>query len=499
MKLSIIKPKLLIAALLMLSACNKEEGYLQKNINEISPLQIEANVIEFNDVGSTFTRATDNDDITTFENGDRIGITILDSGGNILDNNIPYSYNNGSWVFDNTNNEDKQACYFDYKANTYIAYYPYNASANDIKTLNELKSKFIPHTDQRNIDNYRASDLLLWESTGKAFRQLDIKFKHAYSSLYLSPNFRINTGQRDVVFKTNVGHELYCLINGEKHYFNLAADGDHRLIVNYKEPITPIWFFTYNKDVLGGNIAEITLKENSRYGFSLEYDRGTYTLKDAKVGDFYCRSSDNNGYLIPSDAILTPEQQAACIGIVFKAGIDESDNIGNYDNLTSVHGYVIALEDAVSGICEWGDRNQVTQAESVGNFNESIYNGYKNTKLTIDGFSSNESWYLYAVFHAIIEYNEHVKVPKNSTNWYLPSLKQLADVYNVYGSILSSKLGTYGKQFITYYDDDGRYWSSSQKSRPDAWYIQFNNGTIDAYSKGQMWQKNCYARAILTF
>lgn len=132
--------------------------------------------------------------------------------------------------------------------------------------------------------------------------------------------------------------------------------------------------------------------------------------------------------------------------------------------------------------------------------------GYTNTKIIVNKFQNNaKEWANYNAFSSIVEYRSLVQAPSNSSDWYLPSLSQLTNVYNaIYDS--SKQLTTAGKNlsdagtFFNTTENAGRYWSSSEGSAPDAWYFIFSEGKPYNYAKNGKNKGNAsYARAILTF
>ena len=104
-----------------------------------------------------------------------------------------------------------------------------------------------------------------------------------------------------------------------------------------------------------------------------------------------------------------------------------------------------------------------------------------------------------------MDYRTNVPAPGTSSDWYLPSLAQLGDVYNVLGTI-GTPLATAGQDFTTDASTDyGWYWTSSEMKNSgwDAWHVSFRDGSKGSnakdgtnYSNGK---RACYARAILTF
>lgn len=91
---------LLLLSLLSFMACNGDEkidsGMVQQD-GEVLQLNVRVGDFAINDVSSI--RATDSGSTGTFENGDRIGIIVLDADNNVLSDNIPYRYDGNIWSF----------------------------------------------------------------------------------------------------------------------------------------------------------------------------------------------------------------------------------------------------------------------------------------------------------------------------------------------------------------------------------------------------------------
>lgn len=257
--------------------------------------------------------------------------------------------------------------------------------------------------------------------------------------------------------------------------------------------------FTRTSTTNGGTTTYTFTYSNVRSDLWLSY------TEYAEVGDFYY--DDGTWSAVKDDS-------KTCIGIVFKRGVDEKDAVSNYDDGTftdnTIHGYAVALTDAGSNECTWGKRSD-TPLNNVSDANNADYNGYGNTKKMIDTYQSNANWDTYAAFKAIVDYRVSITAPANSSNWYLPSLKQLADVYAVYqnapGNVLYDRLnsissGNLFKEAAVGQDGTrGGYWTSTEKNSTDAWYVRFadSSGAKEAYSKGESYIRNSFVRAILTF
>lgn len=199
------------------------------------------------DDNNAATRATDSGNTTTFENGDRIGIIVLDAGGTVLSDNIPYIYDGTSWSFDATNSEGKTAIYYDNKAGTltYLAYFPYSAEANGITSLDNLKVQFPPRYDQSTKDAYRASDLLVWSgvTSSTPSKTLAIAFTHAYASLSLSPSVKCEINGTATSYVPSSVSDASFTIGTEPLLPYRADDGSYRIIVSPRQTAAR-WFTT---------------------------------------------------------------------------------------------------------------------------------------------------------------------------------------------------------------------------------------------------------------
>ena len=243
---------------------------------------------------------------------------------------------------------------------------------------------------------------------------------------------------------------------------------------------------------------ERTVSDNS-YTF-------TYTLRSdvrltygdyAQAGDYYY-----------SDGTWRPDYVAdnGCIGIVFKSGAGESDDISAYGGkLTAIRGYVVALADAHDEAGAWGIRQRTERNLPSESSYTPKYNGYANTaairevtEYTTTDISKPMENGQYWAFKVASSYS--ATAPSGSSGWYLPSIGQLADIYN-----LPDRAGLFTGAGGTDFESetkDGRYWSSTQMNSYDAWYYQFNGSGADAFAKsndGGNYLRPSYVRAVLTF
>lgn len=505
----------LLIFLLSFSACSSED-YVAPTIPNGQPqpgdaLEITVSAGDFVTDGAPDTRATDNGNETTFENGDRVGIIILDKRNVPIYNNIPYKYNGGKWVFDSNNGEGKGACYYDPEATTYIVYYPYSQTADGVTNENDLKSKFAPNFDQSTKENYRASDLMYCKTTSETpFKRLEAKLKHAYTSFSFAPTaYRLDDGKNT---RCNIKVSDVSLTIGDNIYIPYQmADGSLRSIL-------PASFTTGNIRcfyVFGGKNCGYTITiqnaviSNTCYTFAPEIINKTYNLQDAKVGDFYCkRSSDNKGYLIPSE-VYSLSNDINCLGVVLKVG---KDNDGDWIDdciyttkeggaMNTINGYVLALYDANNAYTTLWSYDGIWVGTDVQS--KVGFWGYKNTKAIKEKAVSIGRTLLRAfpaAYHSSDGYEINYASPSNSSGWFFPSAGQCRYWYQNKEAILVS-LQKIGRSF------QGRYWTSSESEEyimngSSAYYLNIDSGSSYSNSKdcrgssGAYWPK---VRSMLAF
>lgn len=484
--------------LLLFSACSTDNDAFPGNDGGNTPpaaLRIEVRADDFTPAGSTATRATDHGATTTFENGDRIGIIVLDANNNIVYNNIPYKYNGSTWSFDSENGEGKTAVYYDNKATTihYIAYFPYSKDADGVTGEDALKAKFPPLSDQRTKAAYRASDLLVWSKTttgSEILKKLDIAFTHAYSSLSLSPSITCKTNGVETSYIPHTVDDANFTIQGTSHIAYRADDGSYRIIVS-PQTTAVRWFCSYNSEMHGGTMTETQLTGNKRYTVAPILNIGDYTFDKAQVGDFYCKNDKGEGYLIPGEiTTLTEAQKAACLGVVMKVGRDGSGNWADTDTytdksgntMTTIHGYVLALKNGNGGsACQWGSRGTKVGTNTE---KETLFCGYSNTQTIKDYAKTNNKTLsndFPAAYHASDGYEKTYASPTNSSGWFFPSAGQCWYWYQNRDVLKQSMDKAGGDGWQSY------YWSCSELSdypADNAWCVVFDNGDVYGGFKG---------------
>lgn len=507
----------LFLSLALLCACSSDEELPAVAQQPCPALELTVSAGGFiTDSSTSGTRATDNGTATTFENGDRVGVIVLE-GGTLKGNNLPYKYNGSSWSFDaataGSESTGKSVYYYDNKATnvTYIVYFPYSTDADGVTSLDGgggLKSKFIPKADQQSEAGYRASDLMVWTSgSGSPQKTLAATLTHAYNSVSLLPevHYTLEDGQ-DFVHPSPAISDVNFIMDDKIVYPYKAADGSYRYILPSGLMNNSVrCFYTCDNKTYSKDLTVSSAGANTRYSSTQRVNAGTYSLANARVGDFYCKNASNEGYLIPGDAISFPANMN-CIGIVFKAGREATDN-GTYTDIdgremSAINGYVVALQDVSSSTLKWADRNGQYDFWVGTSTSESDWQGYDNCQKMKNGgdwsighFPAANACQNFGTAEPYLRY----AAPAGSSGWFLPSCGQLLSLYknrDVLSGQINKLKAINGYGSIGWFSGS-YYWSSSEyPSYSDgARGVRFDNGNVGWGSK----RNHGYVRGVFAF
>lgn len=135
-----------LLAVCLLSACQTDDYEPTAGTSgESEMISLTVSTNDFAVTSETSTRAADNGKTTTFENGDRVGLIVLDEHDNIIADNMPYKFDGSNWTFDTGNGEGKQPAFYDPSMSSYIVYYPYNASVDGTKAWKDSRRQLYSH------------------------------------------------------------------------------------------------------------------------------------------------------------------------------------------------------------------------------------------------------------------------------------------------------------------------------------------------------------------
>ena len=483
----------------MWTGCSKEDSPFFENTGQQIDKTLAVQIVDagFNSLKKQVGRAVEDEDfVTTFTEGDQIGVyVVLD--GEFLSENVCLTYTNGQW----------QGMLYDEGENAnYFAYYPYDAGlSSDIlaRSAGEPEAFFAEYIGRFNpseADNYTKGDLMCGEGsitiTGTGAKTIEFVMEHQMSLLVVQlpvMNYFLSTDaeytwQADVpgiVFSGFFPYKMddgsyRCLFNREKGWTETCS-------VSYSgEEGTQTYTFVndeLNKIASGHYVRYIVDKDQTR--------TVPFTMQ---VGDFYM----SDGSLVSKDAELTEYQKEKCIGIVFWLGdatVDDAALRAEHSGCT--HALVVSLngEERIAwqddydydtsrsgeSVGEWIENNEEcrergiiscqTDYEAEDNLHRIL--GYNNTK-GIEPF--NEAYPDNRVNPVVtaVEYREKVPAPENSSGWYLPSGKELSllnsgDIPDIYWDYNTTVSRLIREQFVKLGEDYARDftncgWSSSEYS-----------------------------------
>lgn len=530
-------------AVCLLSACQTDDYEpTAGTTGESKMLSLTVSANDFAVTGGASTRAADNGKTTTFENGDRVGLIVLDESGNLVADNLPYKFNGSNWNFDTGNGEGKQPAFYDPSLNTYIVYYPYDAAANQTTSVDALKALnvFAPQEDQSTENAYRQSDLMVWSSSGKPMKQITAALAHVRNSFSLDAKVQWTLATGDMVSYTPPTLEDVIIYDKEGTQLSpyRAEDGSYRYILPNSYEGKVRWCYTYEEKTFGGECTVSSQATGTRYAQVETVNAGEYSLDKAAPGDFYCSKESNGtnaGYVLPQDAVAVLEQHR-CIGIVFHVGqheSDESDYSGTGIGEAKCHGYVVALTDVHDGSSdrlrwEYGPGNVYNKAIDAST-STSDWQGYSNSLKFHEFVNKNENkeagWEMKHFPAALAcetygnrttdrdgnpadgkyDWQKPLAAPSNTSGWFLPSCGQLQYLYQN-RSVLSARMTDVKnstptdcgyKEYIKWFSTSLYYWSSTEYSDDprNAWRVGFNYG--HGYDNRKNYTRD--VRAVLAF
>ena len=86
----------------LFSACQQEELGEAGIATDAAGLRLTVSASDFVPADSAATRAFDNGRVTTFENGDKVGVSVLDGNSQLVADNLPYTFDGTNWNADGT-------------------------------------------------------------------------------------------------------------------------------------------------------------------------------------------------------------------------------------------------------------------------------------------------------------------------------------------------------------------------------------------------------------
>ena len=515
----------LLAVLLLFSGCGKEledlsipetgsgvESPDSSDQAEGDILRLQVSDAGFSDA-NTGSRAIDEGLTTEFEDGDQIGLFVVDSQNKILYANVPYTKDGDTW----TAKENIRTKGYPVRV---FAYYPYVPDDEIIakvdSTADNYSDFFKTYIDELDISNqssladYRKADVMACMvkvgSKEEAREALTLTLNHLMGLVVvnlpetvilssvdycLKGNESYTWTIKDVTLPANLSDELFEVTGGiqplkkETGYRYLCRPGDDEIsnisfsgsFITYGE--------TKNYEVNNGIVSA---GSNQIYNLSVKPFALTGTVEyTPHVGDFYM----NDGAILPS---ISEDNIRNCIGIVFWLGVPTAtDPVLAKDHSNCTHGLVVSLKSTSckwqanyesATIQSWADSNGYGIGEGFKTLNNNVnagtdnpgdIQGYNNTKILEAYDSKNSSAYSVTVLDCFDNITSNVSLPIDKTSgWYLPSPKELVLLYNV-----MSKVNTSLSVFKTEVSLTGHWSSGEYNYNYGTWVVYMNKGYVD--------------------
>lgn len=490
----------------LLMSCAEEqiadEQWQEKNGN---PAHLIINVAPFST--NNGTRAVDEGMTTVFEEGDAIGLIVVDGSNEVNSsaNNLRCEYHDGNWVLP----EGKKLNYeMDSK---YIAYFPYQASMNGKKSIEEIVTAFDLPVDQSETEKYRSADLLAAEGVWDgSLASVCFDMHHCFSLLVVNEIQKVGltyngeafggTEEKVIEASVTLNEKLYKAWKDKENNFRvMVPHGEQRFKMILSTESDKNYKLTENVMQLQPNFYYV------RHSIGL----GEYAESGmVREGDFFCMNEVGGWYLIPKEA--TPVQSEKCIGIVFYQGsraFDEDPKLKEkYPSCKN--GLVMSLNYiAGTGKSKWSTKNiDITNNWIPGGSWEGILDlkeqkmmqGFSNT-LALDNYNDEVPDAGMEIIDAIKQYRIDYSVPSGCSGWYLPSACEL--LYACTGTkpsgtstmrdIIDIQLGKIGEAPLT----KDRTWTSTETKAVGAMPINISSCKEDFRSKGESF----LTRPILAF
>lgn len=508
---------MLMAVSAALASCTQED-VLQNTPAQPSDNELKLSVSTQDFVSDAQGRAiTNNDDKRTseFENGDQMGLYIFSEDGEVLCDNLLYTYNDGNWATDKT--------IYQYKNAQYVAYFPYckdlsgvavveNNSESDaegsIPSITESVTKNITdyftinilnNISQTDAETYEQADLMVATATQVTGENVILALKHQFSMIELNVPCRKYITSATDGFQYAAPVKMEVEIN-EKTELYRAADGVYRMIVEpgtapliegsveYDENM-PIYFSSSSvtmNPLKAGTFTQfnVTYTDPAVEGLTKDEATGRY-IRPLQPGDYYY--SDGTIYPYTEGTVDQPITEG-CIGVIFEVGT-------GVPNTPWTHGSVLALKSL--GQAKWSANRCTVEGNMIETLSDdvTVKSGYEVTQALVktSGFLWNDAANL-AYNLGKGEYDSQYAAPVYSSGWYLPSIEDWVEVIQNLGGDTDFTLSTTGvsgdviskiKNYIETIDSGlaTDYFlkytlSATEKNETDAWALELSGETF---------------------
>lgn len=438
--------------------------------------------------GLTASRATDEGLTTTFEEGDVLGVYVVNGDGEILYSNVPYTLIGDEWL------APHNVRLKDFPLTVY-AYYPYvkdeamegkvTAPATEVAADYTATEFFQPYlteldiTDQSTPELYRQADVMACkaeiadEETAAGPLTLTMDHQMGLVMINLPGEMVTNkitykiSGKEDYIWSGSYPSNL----SGERLDVQALSEGNgYRYLYKPGEVVFSGEFYT-NGVKKNYSISDVTITSGKckTYNISLS----TISEQPIEVGDFYL----SDGSLRSKDASLTDDEKQRCVGIVCY--------IGTLNVNGKTHALVMGLKEEQS---QWST-NTSTATGAVGGTGDGFV-GYTATQKLKSSYNNST----YPIIYTAYKNLSGVTLPAGKTSgWYIPSVDELLKLYNSKATVDTS-VGVLGSSLATQLSLL-YYWSSGENYNSSAWSVLMGNGGVSIYSK----DKSYSVRLVFVF
>lgn len=536
---------MLMAVSAALASCTQED-VLQNTPAQPSDNELKLSVSTQDFVSDAQGRAiTNNDDKRTseFENGDQMGLYIFSEDGEVLCDNLLYTYTDGIWTTDKT--------IYQYKNAQYVAYFPYCKDLSGVTGAESIteyfKANILSTVSQTNAETYEQADLMVSTLSQVDGTNVKLTLAHQFSMIELNvPCRKYITSETDG-FQYAAPVKMDVKIN-EKTDLYRVADGVYRMIVAPGTTPTIVGSVEYDENMpinfssssatmnalVAGTFTQfnVTYTDPAVEGLTVDEATGRY-IRPLQPGDYYY--SDGTIYPYTEGEVDQPFEEG-CIGVIFEVGVGAP-------NTEWTHGSVLALNNAHKDWTRWGDTpSRIDPVEGNGSNGLSGEEEFSFLKNKMDGYQMSKvltrsgDCALNKVDQFETTYPQYIAPDGISSGWYVPSSGQLLAIMENLGdyqiTLINYKKdtdnGTAKKNALdkvqkkietvggTFWDEDDvasnapqRWWSTTEQNTDNIWAIEWNRDTSGNSSSGlltrnkyNVWNHNstsAYARPVLSF
>lgn len=437
-----------MATSMFLSCSHDSETVADGTSDDATPLCLNIVKNGFTDKSRTRTN-TDDNYVTSFTDGESVGIFAIKGGSILADcNNLKITYNgtSGTW--------DGDKVYY-YSGAQYYAYAPYNDSMTG-KTIEQIKADYPYSADQSTPAKFIENDLLVSSACtpNPVNGTLQISFTHARGLLVFKDVTKAHylytaSSSGDFVYVVNNSVLTKITFGGTENTAGISADGtllyiakpeedSPEIIADYTAGTADVLSYTAIAGAIG------TISANTYQELTLTKNR------DLEIGDFFYK----DGSFYPGSTTEAAPNQDDCVGVVAYVYTGDASNYVT----SSDWGYGSTYKTGMI-VAKYEDTEKVTNASRTARVAEFI--------ATLPAFTG-----------------ENTQV----SGWHLPKASELAYLctgnfygnYDAYfsGTTLKDRLNPYiekagGIQFKNvYYFTNQSYGSNTSRA------INFTNANL---------------------